>query len=132
MSNMARKRRDGESGTHPFVPAIADVIAPEADSWRCRSSPVIPGICTSAIRQEVRRTWGERKNSSADAAASTRYPKDFKRPLTARASTRRRRRSKSGALLLACELPHPGCDRNDAPQSEALGRRVMLAEFQKG
>src|SRR5438128_8568212 len=94
--------------------------------------PGHPGHLHVGDQAEVRRTWGERKNSSADAAASTRYPKDFKRPLTARASTRRRRRSKSGALLLACELPHPGCDRNDAPQSEALGRRVMLAEFQKG
>src|SRR6202030_2753585 len=56
---------------------------PEADRWRCKSSPVIPGICTSAIRQEVRRTWGERKNSSAEAVASARYPSDFMRPFTA-------------------------------------------------
>src|SRR6266851_3935548 len=56
---------------------------PEADRWRCRSSPLIPGICTSAIRQEVRRTYGERKNASADAEASTLYPNDLMRPLTA-------------------------------------------------
>jgi hypothetical protein len=53
---------------------------PEADSWRCSSRPLIFGICMSAIRQEVRRTLRELKNSSADANTSTLNPNDFMRP----------------------------------------------------
>src|SRR5258708_20093349 len=34
----------------------------------------------SVIRQEVRRTWRELKNSCADATASTLYPSDLMRP----------------------------------------------------
>src|SRR6266851_2256966 len=55
----------------------------EADRLRCSSSPVIPGICMSAIRQEMRRTWRELKNSCADATASTLYPSDLMRPFIA-------------------------------------------------
>src|SRR5215467_15474537 len=62
---------------------MVGMVFPEAISWRCNSSPVIPGICTSAIKQEVRGTWRELKNSSADAKASAIYPNDFMSPLTA-------------------------------------------------
>src|SRR5260370_40918013 len=56
---------------------------PKLDRRLYSSSPVIPGICMSAIRQEVRRTWRELKNSCADATASTLYPSDLMRPFIA-------------------------------------------------
>src|ERR1700730_16048126 len=62
---------------------MVGMVLPEATRWRYSSRPVIPGICTSAIRQEVRGTWREFKNSSADAKASAVYPNDFMRPLIA-------------------------------------------------
>src|SRR5271166_659870 len=33
---------------------MVGMVFPEATRWRCSSRPVIPGICTSAIRQKVR------------------------------------------------------------------------------
>src|SRR6516165_1537324 len=62
---------------------MVGMVLPEATKWRYSSSPVIPGICTSAIRQEVRGTWRELKKSAADAKASAVYPNDFMSPLTA-------------------------------------------------
>jgi hypothetical protein len=58
---------------------MVGMVSPEATRWRCSSSPDIPGICTSAIRQEVRRTWREFKNSSAEAKAWAVYPKGHAR-----------------------------------------------------
>ena len=55
---------------------------PEAERWRCKSSPVIPGICTSAIRQEVRQTWGEAK-TLLHTQRHQLDPTDFMRPFTA-------------------------------------------------
>src|SRR5260370_26336323 len=55
----------------------------EVDRRWYSSSPVIPGICISAIRQDVRRTWRELRNSCADASASALYPSDLIRPFTA-------------------------------------------------
>src|SRR6267378_4186635 len=49
---------------------MVGMVFPEATRWRCSSSPVIPGICMSAIRHEVRGTLREFKNSSAEAFAS--------------------------------------------------------------
>jgi hypothetical protein len=87
---------------------------PEADRWRCSSRPLIFGIGTSAIRQEVRRTWRELKNSSADANTWTLNPNDFMRP-----------------PLLALDLLHPGLWGNDALRSEASG--VLLSTtFKEG
>jgi hypothetical protein len=45
--------------------------------------PLIPGIFTSAIRQEVRGTCCDCKKSSADGKTSAMYPNDFIRPLVA-------------------------------------------------
>src|SRR5262252_5557475 len=62
---------------------MVGMVFPEAMRCRCSSSPVIPRICTSAIRQEVRGTWQEFKNSSADAKVWAVYPSDFMSPLIA-------------------------------------------------
>src|SRR5271165_13922 len=62
---------------------MVGMVFPEATRCRCSSRPVIPGICTSAIRHEVPGTWREVKNSSADAKAWAVYPNDFMSPLTA-------------------------------------------------
>src|SRR5215471_14999885 len=59
------------------------MVFPEATRCRCSSSPVIPRICTSAIRQEVRGTSQEFRNSSADAKVWAVYPSDFMSPLIA-------------------------------------------------
>src|SRR5438034_2833980 len=56
---------------------------PAANRWRCSSGPVIPGVCTSAIRQDVRGTLRDFKNSSADENASAVNPNDFMSPLIA-------------------------------------------------
>src|SRR5262249_42692241 len=62
---------------------MVGMVFPEATRCRCSSSPVIPRIRTSAIRQEVRGTWQEFKNSSADANVSAVYPSDFMSALIA-------------------------------------------------
>src|SRR5215831_5832874 len=62
---------------------MVGMVFPEATRWRCSSNPVIPGICTSAIRQEVWGTWRELKNSSADRKAWAVYPSDLMSPLIA-------------------------------------------------
>ena len=81
---------------------------PEADRWRCSSSPLILGICTSAIRQEVRRTRRELKNSSADANASTLNPNDFTRaPIASRIVVSSSMIEIRG-FALGTEPPYPG------------------------
>src|SRR6266478_2144243 len=105
---------------------------PEADRWRCRSSPLIPAICTSAIRQEVPRTWRELKNSSAEAAASTLYPKDFMRPLTASRIDSSSSTIEIRGFAFGTRTPALGLVRVMARRDpEALERGVMLNVFQK-
>src|SRR5712691_11673094 len=83
----------------------------------------------SAIRQEVRRTWRELKNSCADATASTLYPSDLMRPFIAS------RIASSSSMIeisgFAFGTRPPASDSNDAPRSEALGRRVIFTAFQE-
>jgi hypothetical protein len=43
------------------------------------SGPLITGICTSAITQDVSFNWADCKNSSADANVRTVYPCDLRR-----------------------------------------------------
>src|SRR6266567_7775760 len=52
---------------------------PLVSKWACSSTPIIVGICTSAITHEVSFRWGDRKNSSADANVWTTYPSDLTR-----------------------------------------------------
>jgi hypothetical protein len=52
---------------------------PWARRWACSSTPVIPGIRTSAITHDVPRRWSDRKNSVADANGWTMYPSDLTR-----------------------------------------------------
>src|SRR6267378_951613 len=47
------------------------------------STPLITGICTSAITHDVSFKWADRKNSSADANVWTVYPCDLRRLLVA-------------------------------------------------
>src|SRR4029077_1902072 len=49
----------------------------------CRSSPDIPGMRISEIRQPVSCCWPEFKNSSADAKDCTEKPADFSKRRTA-------------------------------------------------
>ena len=51
--------------------------------WRCRSSPLMPGICTSVIRQAAARQAGEARNSSAEAKVATPRSSDASRLLSA-------------------------------------------------
>jgi hypothetical protein len=44
-----------------------------------RSRPLMPGICTSAIRQELSSTRGERRKSSADSNTKATKPSDLRR-----------------------------------------------------
>jgi hypothetical protein len=97
----------------------------EADRWRCRSSPVISGICTSSIRQEVRSTWGERKNPSADAAASTPMSQRLHETLAPRASTRHRRRPP--LVPMARRRPTVSAHGHGVSPSRARGAAAVLA-----
>src|SRR6267143_4485822 len=51
-----------------------------AASWRCRSSPFIPGMRTSRIRQSVEPSCADVANSSAEANAATRNPTERIKP----------------------------------------------------
>src|ERR1700726_3749995 len=76
----------------------------------------MPGICMSAIRQEVRRIWRELKNSCADATASTLYPNDLMRPLIASRIDSSSSMIEISGFAFGTRPPAPrACDSNDAP-----------------
>jgi hypothetical protein len=52
---------------------------PRSSKMACSSTPLMPGIWTSAITHDVSCKWGDRKNSSADANVWAMYPSDVRR-----------------------------------------------------
>src|SRR5262249_48137010 len=48
-----------------------------ATKYSCSSTPVMPGICTSAMTQDVSLNRGEDKNSFAEANACAENPSDL-------------------------------------------------------
>src|SRR6202022_3456522 len=90
---------------------MVGMVLPEATRWRYSSSPVIPGICTSAIRHEVRGTLREFKNSSADAKASAVYPNDFMSPLIASRIASSSSRTETRGFAFGTSTPSCGFPR---------------------
>src|ERR1700686_4906754 len=52
---------------------------PWVSKYACNSTPLMPGIWTSAITHERSSRRFDRKNSSADANVCTTYPRDLTR-----------------------------------------------------
>jgi hypothetical protein len=66
-------------GSGNAVMKMIGMRLPCAISRSRRSIPLIPGICTSVIRQELSSTRGERRNSSADSNTKATKPSDPRR-----------------------------------------------------
>src|SRR6266540_3827372 len=79
LSARARRLSFGQA-----VIRIVGMLLGRADTWRCRSRPLIPGILISVTRQAVRLRSEDRKNSSPDENASAASPVDRTRVLVLR------------------------------------------------
>jgi hypothetical protein len=66
-------------GSGNAVMKMIGIRLPCAISRSRRSIPLIPGICTSVIRQELSSTRGERRKSSADSNTKATKPSDLRR-----------------------------------------------------
>jgi hypothetical protein len=65
------------------VMKMIGVEYPPAIKRLCNSIPEMPGICTSAIRQELSRAFDELRNSPAEANVAAEYPSDLTNLLVA-------------------------------------------------
>jgi hypothetical protein len=66
-------------GSGNAVMKMIGIRLPCAISRSRRSIPLIPGICTSVIRQELSSTRGERRKSSAESNTKATKPSDLRR-----------------------------------------------------
>src|SRR5580692_1795312 len=74
------------------------MVRPEATNCRCSSIPVIAGMWTSAIKQDVLARRGDARKASADENASTSNPIDFMRLVIAS-----RKGSSSSTIEMRCD-----------------------------
>src|SRR6267154_675501 len=86
---------------------------------RCSSSPLIPGMRTSRIRQSVSRRRSELKNSSADANTSTPNVTDLSRP-------RRDSRTESSSSTTEMRAAFSTWDLSLRPRSSVFSEQDQL------
>src|SRR6202047_2540690 len=110
---------------------MVGMVLPKATKWRCSSSPVIPGICTSVIRQEVRGSWREFKNSSADAKASAVNPSDFMSTLTASRIDSSSSTTEIRDLVFGTSPPHPGFREYERAATQAIGHGILSSSIRE-
>src|SRR5271170_8102195 len=80
------------------------MVRPEVTNCWCRSMPVMVGMWTSAIKQDVLPRRGDPRKASADENASTWNPSDFMRLVIAS-----RKGSSSSTIEIRC------CDTTGFP-----------------